>query len=114
MRCLSALSTNHVRKLILGDVRLHWRHFGHLMPARLSFRSRLGGLLRQAFSAVPALLGQQYLSGAHLGGGNQSSMMSRVPRLGARFPLALVLAAARSLFTSHVVFGIHDLLFAFG
>ena len=37
-RRLSAVPTNHVGKLILGDVRLHRRHFGHLMPPRLTCR----------------------------------------------------------------------------
>src|ERR1017187_5330497 len=77
LRRLSALSTNHVRKLILGDVRLHWRHFGHLMPPRLSLRSRLTWLLREASTAVSALLRQQHLNGAHLRRGNQSAMIDR-------------------------------------
>ena len=79
MRRLSALSTNHVRKLILSDVCLPWRHLGYLMPPRLSFRSRPGGRLRQASTAVSALLRQQYFDGAHLRRGNQLSMMASVP-----------------------------------
>src|SRR5580658_1598060 len=97
MRRLSAPTTNHVWKLILGNVRLHRRYLGYLMPPRLSFRRRLGGCLRQASTAMSAFLRQQYFDGAHLRHGNQVSMMARVPRLTTRLPLALVLAAARPL-----------------
>jgi hypothetical protein len=68
-RCLSTLSTDHVRKLIFGDLRLHRRHFGHLMPSRFPGCGRLARLLRQIPATVPALLRQQHLDGAHLGGG---------------------------------------------
>src|SRR5580658_589084 len=140
MRRLSASPTNHVWKLILGNVRLHRRYLGYLMPPRLSFRGRPGRCLRQASTAMSALLRQQYFDGAHLRHENQWSMMARVPRLTTRLPLALVLAAARPLLAGQSIgrgwlggvgrvllppgqlplqicdlfLGIRDLLFAFG
>src|ERR1017187_658026 len=96
-RRLSAVPTNHVGKLILGEVRLHRRPFGHLMPPRLTCRRRRAGLLRQVPAAVPALLRQPHLHGVHFRRGNQGSMMSRVSGLGARFPFAFALSAARPL-----------------
>jgi hypothetical protein len=104
-RRLAAVAANYVRALILGDVRLHRGHFGHLMPSRLAFRNHPAGLLRQAPAATSALLGQQHLHGTHLGDGDQASVMPWMSGLGTRFPLALMCAATRSLIAGQSVGG---------
>src|SRR3974390_1977600 len=57
-----AVATYHVRELILGDLGADGWYFGDLMPSRLSLRSYSVWILRQLFSAVPALMGQPYLN----------------------------------------------------
>src|SRR5438094_7821072 len=96
---------DHLGTRILGSVRVNLRNLRHLMPSWLPLRCHSVGLLRQLSPAVLAAFRQQHFHGRSPRPWESGGDGALVSGLAAGFPLALVLAAARSLLSGQTIGG---------